>query len=154
MRPIHLFLAALALGCASCGNNKLCPVSGKVLVDGAPAAGATVFFYRQDRHPVNDHLVMGIVQDDGSFELVCGPLGKGAPPGEYDVLIEWKQSNDQGKGHPPKGNDKLKGIYAEPKQPRLHATVRAGVNKLDPFELTDPVVATKTVDRDGRRNSK
>jgi hypothetical protein len=28
---------------------------------------------------MNEHVIMGIVQDDGSFELVCGPLGKGAP---------------------------------------------------------------------------
>ena len=36
-------------------------------------------------------MIMGIVMQDGSFELSCGSLGKGAAAGEYDVVIEWKQ---------------------------------------------------------------
>jgi hypothetical protein len=128
--------AALALACASCGKT-VYPVTGKVLYRGAPAAGATVFFYRQGAESMNEHLTMGIVQEDGSFELVCGSLGKGAPPGEYDVVIEWKQVTGQGKGRPQHGPDRLKGRYADPKHPLLHATVGATSNELPPFELTD-----------------
>lgn len=73
--------AALVLACAACsGNNRLYPVSGKVTYKGGPAAGATVFFYRQGADSLNEHMIMGIVQEDGIFELVCGGLGKGAPP--------------------------------------------------------------------------
>jgi hypothetical protein len=86
---------------------------------------------------MNDHMIMGIVQDDGSFELVSGPPGKGVPPGTYDVLIEWKQIGGQSKGRPQQGADKLKGRYADPKRPLLHATVEAKATTLPPFELTD-----------------
>jgi hypothetical protein len=40
---------------------------------------------------------MGIVQGDGAFEL-SGSLGKGALPGEYDVLVEWNQVSPKRKG--------------------------------------------------------
>jgi len=137
-RIILSLTGLLALGCVSCGGNNLYPVSGKVTCNGNPAAGAAVFFHRQGGDPMNDHLVMAIVQEDGSFELVCGSLGEGAPPGDYDVLIEWKQvSKPQGKGLPQHAPDKLGGRYADPKRPLLHATVKAGTNCLPPFELTD-----------------
>jgi len=143
-KVVFSLTAALALACASCGNkNKIYPVSGKVAYNGAPASGAAVFFYRHGADPMNEHMVMGLVQEDGSFELVCGSLGKGAPPGEYDVVIEWKQVSGQSKGRPQHGPDKLKGRYADPKHPLLHATVEAKATQLDPFELTDAGPAQK-----------
>jgi hypothetical protein len=130
-------MAALVLTWASCGHtNNLYPVSGKVMVRGVPAAGAAVFFRRQGGDSMNDHTIMGIVQDDGSFDLVCGSLGKGAPPGQYDVLVEWRQVAGQSKGRPQRGPDKLNGRYADPKHPLLQATVEARTNTLPPFELT------------------
>jgi hypothetical protein len=135
---VFCLTGALALACASCGNkDTIYPVSGKVTYKGSPASGATVFFYRQGGDSMNEHMIMGIVQEDGSFELVCGSLGQGAPPGEYDVLIEWKQVSGQSKGRPQHGPDKLKGRYADPKRPRLHATIKAERNDLALFELTE-----------------
>jgi hypothetical protein len=137
-KVIFCLTAALVPACASCGNrNNIYPVSGKVTYKGAPAAGAAVFFHRQGGDPMNEHLIMGIVREDGSFELVCGSLGKGAPPGEYDVLIEWKRVTGQSKGRPQHGPDQLKGRYADPKNPRLHATIKAERNHLASFDLTD-----------------
>jgi hypothetical protein len=131
--------AVLVLACGSCANrNNIYPVSGKVTYKGSPATGATVFVHRQGGDAINDHLTMGIVQEDGSFELVCGSLlGKGVPPGEYDVLIEWKQVTGQSKGRPQQGPDKLKGRYADPKHPRFHVVIKAERNELAPFDLTD-----------------
>jgi hypothetical protein len=126
---------ALALACASCGKN-IYPVSGTVTYKGSSASGAIVFFYRQAGSPANEPAIMGIVQEDGSFELVCGSLGKGAPPGDYDVVIAWKQISANDGGRPQRGPDKLKGRYADPKHPLLHATVEAKTNELPPFELT------------------
>jgi hypothetical protein len=130
-------MAAQALTCASCSGNNIYPVSGTVTYRGAPAAGAAVFFRRQGGDSMNDHMVMGIVLEDGSFELVCGSLGKGAPAGNYDVLIEWKPVTGPSQGRPQRGPDKLKGRYADPKHPLLHATVEAKATHLAPFELTD-----------------
>jgi hypothetical protein len=137
-RIVFCLTAALALAYASCGNkNNIYPVSGKVIYKTSPTSGATVFFTRKGGDTMNDDMIMGIVQEDGSFELVCGSLGKGAPLGEYDVLIEWKQGSGQNKSRPQHGPDKLKGRYADPKHPLLHATVEAKTNALPPFELTD-----------------
>jgi hypothetical protein len=139
MRKLALCLTvALALLCGACGSPEgIYPVSGTVTYKGSPAAGATVFFQRQTGNPVNEHLIMGIVQQDGSFELVCGSVGKGAPAGEYDVLIEWKQVTGQSKGRPQHGADKLKGRYADPKHPRFHVVIKAQRNDLAPFDLAE-----------------
>ena len=137
-KPLVPTIAAVALACASCGNpHNLYPVSGKVTYRGVPAAGANVLFFRQGGDRQNEHLIMGIVGQDGSFALDCGPLGKGAPPGHYDVLIAWKQVSHQAKGQPQKSPDRLKGRYADPKHARLHAVVKAQNNELQPFELMD-----------------
>jgi hypothetical protein len=141
---VFCLTAALVLACVSCGNrNNLYPVSGTVTYKGAPAAGATVFFHRQGGDAMNDNLIMGIVDEDGSFELVCGSRGNGAPPGQYDVLVEWKLVAGQGKGRPQHGPDKLKGRYADRKHPLLHATVQARATNLPPFELTDAAPGRK-----------
>src|SRR5262249_20333628 len=111
MKKRLLCAAGLALACVSCGNG-LDPVSGEVTCKGEPANGAAVFFKRQGADPVNEHMIMGLVQEDGTFTLVCDNLGKGAPTGEYDVLIDWKQGPNRGKGRVRKMPDKLKGRYA------------------------------------------
>jgi hypothetical protein len=140
--------AVIGLACTSCGNsNNLYPVSGTVTFKGQPAGGAAVFFHRQGSDPMNEHAIMGIVRDDGYFTLVCGPLGDGAPPGEYDVLILWRQDphpnppppmgGGHGGGLARKARDRLKGRYADPKYPRFHALVKTETNYLPPFELTD-----------------
>jgi hypothetical protein len=135
---VFCLTAALTLACAACGNkDNLYPVSGKVTYKGAPASGAAVFFYRRGGDSMNEHMIMSLVQEDGTFELVCGSLGKGAPPGEYDVVVEWKQVSGQIKGRPERGPDKLEGRYADPKHPRLQATIKAERNELPPFNLMD-----------------
>jgi hypothetical protein len=79
--------------------------------------------------------MMGIVQQDGSFEIVSGPLGKGAAAGDYDVLIEWKRFTGQSKRRPQTGPDILQGRFADPEHPLFHAKIEARPNELPPFEL-------------------
>jgi hypothetical protein len=141
MKALSIYITVMmALACASCGNsNNLHPVSGKVLYKGVPAVNATVFLRRQGVDPLNQLSIMGIVQENGGFTLVCESLGKGAPPGEYDVLIEWKhdpkliRTGSNTKAPP----DRLKGRYADPKRPRFRVTIKAEPSELAPFELTD-----------------
>jgi hypothetical protein len=128
--------AAIALACVSCA--KIYPVSGKVTYNGAPASGATVFFFRQGGDRGNEPAILSIVQQDGTFELVCGSLGKGAPPGEYDVLIEWKPKRVRSQGRRQPGpDDILKGRYADRKRPLLHVAVEARATNVANFELTN-----------------
>jgi prepilin-type N-terminal cleavage/methylation domain-containing protein/prepilin-type processing-associated H-X9-DG protein len=131
-------LLSRALICTSCASKKsLYSVAGTVTCNGAPAAGASVFLQRPGGETMNENMIMGIVKEDGSFELVTGALGKGAPAGDYDVLIEWKGLIGQGNGRPQRGPDRLRGRYADPKHPLLHATVEPTATTLAPFELTD-----------------
>jgi hypothetical protein len=125
--------ALSALACCSCGNgNGIYPVHGKVLVDGAPASGATVSFIRQDaterqRH----HTAQGVVLADGSFTL-ASPVGSGTEPGEYEVLVDWKVKPTLG------SPDRLNGLYMDASKPLLHAVVKPTSNELAPFELIAP----------------
>jgi hypothetical protein len=136
-KSLFCAVAVCALACSSCGSSGLYPVSGLVTYKGQPAEGAVVFFRRTGADPLNEQTIMGIVRQDGSFTLVCGSMGEGAPPGEYAVLVEWRQSSNQAKGQAQKGPDRLEGRYADPNRPLLHAVIKAERNELAPFELTD-----------------
>jgi hypothetical protein len=108
-----------------------------VLYRGEPAAGATVSFVRKgaaDR--MREQVPQGVVRDDGTFSL-GSPLGPGAAPGEYAVLVEWKVGAGKAKGRSPGLNapDRLKKRYLDPARPLLTATVEAKTNALPPFEL-------------------
>ena len=134
-------VAALATACfitAGCGGpNGLYPVSGKVLYHGEPASGATVTFVRKgaaDRQ--QEQTPQGVVHEDGTFTLAC-PGGDGAAPGEYAVLVEWKEGAGKKKGRAPalSAPDRLKQRYMNPAQPLLTATVEAKTNTLPVFDL-------------------
>jgi hypothetical protein len=133
---VTVMTVALALACVSCSRT-IYPVSGKVTHNGVPAAGAAVFFVRQGGESNSEPTIMGIVQEDGSFELVCGSLGKGAPAGKYDVLIEWRSPIGPENVRPQRGPDKLNGRYADRQRPLLYASVEARANDLPPFQLAD-----------------
>jgi hypothetical protein len=136
-RKFIALAAACALACSSCGSSGLYPVTGKVLVNGEPAVGATVSFVRKGAaDPLKEPNAQGVVGEDGSFTL-SGPGGTGAPPGEYVVLIEWKEGAGKARGRAPALNapDRLKKKYLDSGKPLLTATVEAKSNALPPFEL-------------------
>jgi hypothetical protein len=129
-------VACLAL-CAGCNSNGLYPVSGKVLVNGEPAVGATVTLVRKgSADSLKDPTPCGVVDEDGTFTL-SGPGGEGAPPGEYIVLVEWKEGAGAKRGRAPalSAPDRLKKKYQDPNTPLLTATVEAKSNTLPPFDL-------------------
>jgi hypothetical protein len=159
-RRWFMVLAAAAgpLLAAGCGNPAgYFPVSGKVLYNGAPASGATVYF-----HPIDGTVNPGksipyaIAGRDGGFDLTCDGVGDGCPPGKYAVLVEWrgkpetqvtqpKQATVKGKVKDFSANkqvaregvDRLKGRYFDIAKPLLRAEVAARTNSLAPFELND-----------------
>ena len=95
-----LILAAISspLTQAGCGNPPgLYPVSGTVLHNGEPAAGAVVYFHREGTSATASPAIpFGIVQDDGRFNLTCDNQGNGCPPGKYAVLVEWRDGAGDG----------------------------------------------------------
>ncbi|MGL4549863.1 MAG: hypothetical protein ACRC33_01645 [Gemmataceae bacterium] len=109
------------------------PVRGKVLVDGKPAAGATVVF-----QPVQDAAESlkpsGRVGDDGTFRLATHPHGNGAPAGEYVALVTWYDGDGRAAADP---KNKLPARYADrQKSPLPRLTVKSGTNDLEPFNLS------------------
>lgn len=133
---IGLALALAALLLASCAGNQRKPVyrvHGKVIVDGKPAAGATVFFYPME--PAPDAIApYGVTDADGSFALTTYTTFDGAPAGEYIITIRWpgppKQSDQE------QGPDRLQGRFDNPKTSPLRATVEKKANALLPFQVS------------------
>jgi hypothetical protein len=137
-RLVLLAAAAATLACAACGNaDGLRTVRGKVLFRGEPAVGATVYFHRKNAaERPGAHTPQGVVGEDGGFTLTS-PAGKGALPGDYAVLVEWKEGVGNRRGRSPAltAPDRLRGRYMNLTQPLLHAEVKASSNTLPPFEL-------------------
>ncbi len=149
-----LATCALAAVLAGCGeSNGLFPVYGKVNYKGEPAAGATVYFHRTGPGTPGGEVARGEVQADGSFSLESGDSAWGALPGQYAVLVEWRQGPPRthradtartvGKAAAREGkplliaDDRLKGRYFDTAHPRITAEVKAGRNDIPPIELTD-----------------
>ena len=90
-RFVWLAVAILAVLLSSCARNTrkpVYPVHGQVLVNGKPAAGATVFFFPVESDP--DAIApYGVLDADGSFSLTTYLTFDGAPAGEYVVTIRW-----------------------------------------------------------------
>jgi hypothetical protein len=143
---------ASAIVSGGCGSPAgLVSVSGKVLYHGEPAAGAVVYFHRQaEPGAAAGAIPYGIVEDDGTYSLETEGLGRGARPGTYTVLVEWREKGDGVSEVKSRGNvklvkrsrvrsgpDRLKGRYFDIAKPLLHTDVAAGSNPLPPFELKD-----------------
>jgi hypothetical protein len=151
---LSIVLSGLAIACAGCGESAgLSRVDGKVLYKGEPAAGARVYFHRTDPHGPPGPVPTADVGDDGRFWVTSGDLGYGAPPGTYNVLVEWREgpprthrvdlakktgkATAKGAKLELKADDRLKGRYLDPDHPRLRAEVASGTTSLPPFELID-----------------
>ena len=96
--PSALLIASIAVVASGCKNSDepLVPFSGRVLVDGKPAAGAAIAFHPADAsngtHPVAQ------VDVNGDFQLTTIRSGDGALPGEYRVTLTWYVSPPRKKG--------------------------------------------------------
>ncbi len=149
-----LLACVLASPCAGCGeSNGLYPVHGKVNYQGEPATGATVYFHRTGPDASGGEVARGEVQSDGSFRLESGDKGSGAAPGQYAVLIEWRQgplrthradtAKSLGKAAAREGkplliaDDRLKGRYFDGTHPRVTAEIKTAKNNLPTIDLID-----------------
>lgn len=124
--------ALLAVAAASCSKTAdrppTYPVSGRVLFEGNPAAGAVVILHRPGT-PTADR-PRARADAKGEFALTTFAQNDGAPAGDYAVTVEWKRTED----HPEGGVDLLPASYGDPKTTKLKATVVAGRN--EPLVLT------------------
>ena len=128
-------LVAIWMVLAGCRNADSLPsltvyeVKGKVLLaDGKPLSSGWVYFV-----PKGDLTITpsGTIGPDGSFSLITGGSGDGAPPGEYKVRIE-----STGVHLAQKSKKRLFPFkYTDEDSSGLVVTVRPEANQLEPFQL-------------------
>jgi hypothetical protein len=126
-----LVLSICLLGVSCSGHKRVYPVSGKVLMDGKPAANAQVAL-----HPLDEKaervLPQGQAGPDGTFRLTSYRFEDGAPPGRYAVTVFW--------GVPSKWGDTYEkilvpGRYLKPETSGLTVDIPAQATELPPLEL-------------------
>lgn len=126
-----LCLFICALGCRKPQPEQLpvFPVKGTLLIDGAPAKGAMIKFYKEGNR---GRVATAIVRDDGSFSASYYGVDDGAPEGSYDLLVIWMKE--------PAGGglavDQLGGQFCDPKRPAAKITVTRVPNELNTIRLT------------------
>lgn len=91
-RAIIGFLALMAVGCH--GDRRFKPtfrVTGRVLFEGQPPAGATVALVPANPNEALDPWVRprGVVDAAGSFAITTYTPGDGVPDGDYALLVYW-----------------------------------------------------------------
>ncbi len=131
----NLIAAAISIATlAGCGHSDSLPsyqvyeVKGQVLLaNGKPLGGGWIYFVPKGDMPVTPS---GVIGSDGTFSLVTGGSGEGAPAGEYKLRIETPQ-------HPTAKNKKpfIPPRYNDEDSSNLVVTVRAEPNLLDPIRL-------------------
>jgi len=128
-------LAAVSAGLAGCGNSDSLPklqvyeVRGKVVLgNGKPLSSGLVSFVSTGDLSITPS---GKIAPDGTFSLVTGGSGEGAPAGEYKVRIEAPEFRPDPKTKKPLFPSK----YTDEDSSKLIVTVRPQANQLDPFRL-------------------
>jgi hypothetical protein len=130
----RLLVLALA-GLAGCRNADSLPVlkvyevKGKILLaDGQPLGNGWVYFVPKGELSLTPS---GVIGSDGTFSLVTGGSGEGAPAGDYKVRIETLVSQSAQKSKKPLFPNK----YTDEDSSGLEVTVRPEPNQLKPFQL-------------------
>ncbi|VTS05867.1 transthyretin-like family protein [Tuwongella immobilis] len=136
-----LGIGVVWLGMVGCGESgpKKVPVSGRVTVNGQPAAMVRVQFLHEDSTlPGNLKMPVGLTDEQGNFALSTDGDKDGAVAGEYRITLEWLSGNSLS------AYDKLAGRFANPQSTQFRATVGNAATTVPPLELTLPESAILT----------
>ena len=134
--PILVLAASLA-GCREGWQAETYPASGRLTINGRPAAGALVELIPRGAAPdERNSRPWAKVTADGTFALATYQGESGAPPGEYGVAITWPVDASI-LGSP----DRLGGKYKTPEKSGLAVTLKAEPNRIPPLELAGAKVA-------------
>jgi hypothetical protein len=122
-----------AVGCNGSADTlptlKVYEVKGKVeLADGKPLSTGSVYLVPKGDLAVTPNAQ---INPDGTFVVVTGGSGEGAPPGEYKVRIETAEAHSNSKNKKPRVPFK----YTDEDSSGLVVTVRPESNVLEPFKL-------------------
>lgn len=139
-RCVWLGLAVLLAGCGGGpARPAAVPAKGKVSLKGQPVGGALVVFHPKAPGREQAEKPFATTKDDGTFALTVYEEGDGAPEGDYGVTVVWNKAAKAAKmslgGEGGGGTDQLGGRYADPRNPKLTATVKKGGPNEFAFEL-------------------
>ena len=142
-RPKCMFALALACVTLGCGGSRwqaeTHPARGRVLINGAPPAGAVVELHSVGQPPdARDSRPWGIVQEDGAYALSTYETGDGAPAGDYMVTIKWPPDVSR-----PSLADRLNRAYSSPERSQWKVTVSAAEAELPLIEIHGAKVLSK-----------
>ena len=135
VRWFSMLLLTAPLGLSGCGNSDSLPklqvygVKGKVLLaDGKPLQSGWISFVPKAGLTITPSAQ---ISSDGSFSLVTGGSGEGAPSGEYKIRIEAPEFRPDPKTK--KGIFPAK--YSDEDSSGIVVTVLPKDNLLDPIRL-------------------
>ena len=103
------------------------PVRGQAHYEGVPMAGAVVTLV-SDKGKGKTLNARGVVEADGSFQLSTYKAFDGAPAGEYEISVVWREGGKT-------GANLLPAKYATAAKSGLRATIKTGMNEVK-LELT------------------
>jgi len=129
-------IVVVLVGLAGCRKSDSLPVlqvyevKGKVLLpDGKPLTGGWIYFVAKGGDlPVTPS---GVIGSDGTFSLLTGGSGEGAPPGDYKIRVEAPQLRTSQKSR----KQPFPFKYTDEDSSGLIRTVRAEPNQLEPIQL-------------------
>jgi hypothetical protein len=114
--------------------------TGRVLVNGKPAAGIDLYFFHDGDWGENTATPHGFTDKEGRFKLSTYFHEDGAPAGHYFVRATWPAYR-RGKDI---GPDKFADKYANPDTSGIEVEITSGVNELPLIELTMDQTRSKT----------
>ena len=115
-------------------NARVYEVRGKVLLpSGKPLNGGHIYFVSKDG-PLSPEAT---IAPDGSFSLISGPSGEGAPPGNYKVRVEPADPSQITTRLPTSRRKALPfpSKYLDEDSSGLNVAIKAQPNHLEPFLL-------------------
>lgn len=129
-RPRNLaFLGILAVALCSCSGKRdygkeTFPVTGKVHVDGQPAAMLSISLHDgKEMDPAFPALPRAVTKKDGTFAVSTFEAGDGASVGDYVVTFVWGEARGMSIDT---STDRLKGKYSDPEKSEFKVTVKEG----------------------------
>jgi hypothetical protein len=117
----------LFLGCSQKPDHwkETFPVTGTVLVDGAPASQLQVILHDvKGLDTANPSLSSTFTDDAGAFSMTTYQFGDGVPAGEYKMTFLWGQLNTVSMQYG--GPDRLNGKYEDPDKSEFTVKVEPG----------------------------
>jgi len=118
------------------------PVTGKLTVNGKPAAGALVVLHPAAGALPTDIRPNAYVGADGTFRLNTYGSSDGAPVGDYVVTVEWRKLETKQGQEPQLGPNLVPKEYAKSSTSKLKATVAEGGTDLGTLAITGQATRT------------